>query len=111
MYRISIFVHVRDITDRQALVPGSKVSYVYEADEKGGKAKEVAIEEMAETVVLDEGPREMGKVKVGFTASPDLGPHLKKNYGIRCLSNNVCKAKANAFLLDSGGMQTKVSAS
>lgn len=59
----SIFVHARDTVNRQALIPGSKVSFFYEADEKGGKAKEVAVEEMAEAVVLDEGPREMGTVK------------------------------------------------
>ena len=56
--------------DRQALIPGSKVSFIYEADEKGGKAKEVAVEEMANAAVQDEGPREMGTVKVSFTASP-----------------------------------------
>ncbi|CAF9919882.1 MAG: hypothetical protein ALECFALPRED_001331 [Alectoria fallacina] len=59
----SIFVHARDTADRQALIPGSKVSFVFEADEKSGKAKEVLFEEMAEKVVLDEGPRERGTVK------------------------------------------------
>lgn len=62
--RSSIFVHARDTADRQALIPGSKVSFVYETDEKGGKAKDVAVEEMSEATVLDEGPREMGTVKV-----------------------------------------------
>ena len=60
----SIFVHARDTADRQALTPGSKVSFVYETDEKGGKAKDVAVEEMAEAIAMDEGPREMGTVKV-----------------------------------------------
>ncbi|KAF6230560.1 hypothetical protein HO173_011097 [Letharia columbiana] len=59
----SIFVHARDTADRQALIPSSKVSFIYEADEKGGKAKEVSIEEMAEAVVSDEGPRETGTIK------------------------------------------------
>lgn len=68
----SIFVHARDTVDRQALIPGSKVSFVFEIDDKGGKAKEVAVEEIAKAVVLDEGPREMGTVKVRRTASPYL---------------------------------------
>lgn len=59
----SIFVHASDTTDRQALVPGSKVSFTYEADEKGGKARGVAVEDMAEAVLFDEGPREMGTIK------------------------------------------------
>lgn len=41
-------------------MPGSKVSFVYEYDEKGGKAKEVLIEE---AVIEDESAREMGTIK------------------------------------------------
>ena len=41
-------------------MPGSKVSFVYENDEKGGKAKEVLIEEAA---VEDDSGREMGMIK------------------------------------------------
>lgn len=63
----SIFVHARDNVDRQALVPGSKVSFLYEPDEKGGKAKEVVVEEMAEADGFDEAPRETGTVKVSLT--------------------------------------------
>ena len=66
-YHFSIFVHARDTADRQALIPGSKVSFIYEADEKGGKAKEVTVEEMADSAGLDQGSREMGTVKVSFT--------------------------------------------
>lgn len=62
--------------NRQALIPGSKVSFFYEADEKGGKAKEVAVEELGEAAVLDEGPREMGTVKVCFIVSKDLSLRL-----------------------------------
>lgn len=65
-----IFVHARDTVDRQALILGSKVSFIYEPDEKGGKAREVAVEEMAEAVSLNEGLREMGKVLVSLTTSP-----------------------------------------
>ena len=68
----SIFVHANDTTDRQALVPGSKVSFTYEADQKGGKARGVAVEDMAEAIVFDEGPREMGTIKVRSIASPYL---------------------------------------
>ena len=66
----SIFVHASDTTDRQALVPGSKVSFTFEADAKGGKAREVAVEDMVGAVVFDEGPREMGTIKVRFLGSP-----------------------------------------
>lgn len=69
-YRSSIFVHARNIADRQALISGSKVSFIYEADEKVGRAKEVTVEEIAEAVVLDEGPRLMGTVKVSLIALP-----------------------------------------
>ena len=65
----SIFVHASDTTDRQALVPGSKVSFTYETDAKGGKARGVAVEDMAEAAVFDEGPREMGTIKVCSIAS------------------------------------------
>lgn len=68
----SIFVHARDTADRQALIPGSKVSFIFEIDDKGEKAKEVAVEEIAEAVVFNEGPREMGTVKVSLTASPHI---------------------------------------
>lgn len=83
-YCFSIFVHARDTADRQALIPGSKVSFIYEADEKGGKAKYVAVEEMAEAIMLDEGPRETGTVKVRLSASPHLGQHLTEMRGILC---------------------------
>ena len=56
----SIFCHNRETPNRAALVPGSKVSFVYESDEKGGKAKEVLIEE---AVVEDDSAREMGTIK------------------------------------------------
>ena len=70
----SIFVHASDTIDRQALVPGSKVSFTFETDGKGGKAKDVVVEDMAEAVVMDEGPREMGTIKVRSIASPYLHP-------------------------------------
>lgn len=58
----SIFVHASDTANRHVLVPGSKVSFIYETDEKSGKAREVTVEEMGEHTVSDEGPREMGTV-------------------------------------------------
>lgn len=72
--RSSIFVHARDTVDRKALISGSKVSFIYEPDEEGGKAREVAVEEMAEATALNEGPREMGKVMVSLTTLPYLIP-------------------------------------
>lgn len=75
-YRSRIYVHASDTADRQALVPGSKVSFIYETDEKGGKAREVDIEEMGEHALLDEGPRETGTVIVRLTVSPHLNLRL-----------------------------------
>ena len=49
------------MADRQALVPGSRVSFVYELRETGGKALEVIVEELA---AIRE--RERGVVVVGF---------------------------------------------
>lgn len=60
---------MRETVERQALIPGSKVSFIYEADAKGGKATCVTVEEMAEPVVVDEVPRELGTVKVRLAAS------------------------------------------
>ena len=45
-----MFCHVRDLAGIKALVPGSKVSFVFEDDEKTGKAKEVQVEEAVEEV-------------------------------------------------------------
>ena len=81
--RSSIFVHARNTADRQALIPGSKVSFIYAADEKGGKAKEVTAEEMTKAIVLEEGPREMGTVKVSFTALAYLSLRLFRTRGFR----------------------------
>ncbi|KAL9133125.1 MAG: hypothetical protein Q9175_005696 [Cornicularia normoerica] len=56
----SIFCHNREIPDRTALIVGSKVSFIYKDDEKGGKAKEVLVEEAA---VVHDLAREMGTIK------------------------------------------------
>lgn len=52
----SVFCHVSQTPDRQGLIKGSKVSFVYQEDEKGGKALQVQIEEAAEE---DTSPREV----------------------------------------------------
>ncbi len=44
----SVFCHSRETPDRQGLTKGSKVSFLYEFDEKGGKALQVQIEQAAE---------------------------------------------------------------
>ena len=46
----SVFCHVRELGGVKSLVPGSKVSFHYEPDEKGGKAKQVVVEEAIEEV-------------------------------------------------------------
>ena len=56
----SIYCHSRETPNRAPLVAGSKVSFIYESDEKGGKAKNVLIEE---AVVEDDSAREMGTIK------------------------------------------------
>lgn len=43
-----MFCHARDLQGIKALVTGSKVSFVFQEDEKGGKAKEVVVEEAVE---------------------------------------------------------------
>jgi len=53
-------------------VPGSKVSFIFEADNKSGKAKDVQIEEAA--VAPDEGPREFGTIKVLYLSLWGLAP-------------------------------------
>ncbi|KAL9132630.1 MAG: hypothetical protein Q9175_006194 [Cornicularia normoerica] len=73
-----IFVHARETAGRQALIPGSQVSFIYEADEQGGKAKEVIVVELTEATVLEEGPRETGAVKL--IASRSAFFH-KKSFG------------------------------
>lgn len=56
----SIFCHVRELPGLKSLVAGSKVSFCYEPDEKGGKAKEVFVEEAVEEV---EQVREVGPIR------------------------------------------------
>lgn len=41
---------MRDLPGIKALVPGSKVSFVFEEDAKSGKAREVQVEEAVEEV-------------------------------------------------------------
>ena len=64
----SVFCHASECPGRVALVPGSKVSYTFEADAKSGKAREVQIEEAA-TQQAD-GPREFGTIKVLLPIHP-----------------------------------------
>ena len=42
---------MRELGGLKSLVPGSKVSFYYEPDEKGGKAKQVFVEEAVEEVL------------------------------------------------------------
>lgn len=48
--KTSVFCHARETPGRSGLVAGSKVSFVYESDEKGGKARHVQVGETVEEV-------------------------------------------------------------
>ena len=52
----SAFCHVRELGGLKSLTAGSKVSFIFEYDEKGGKAKQVIVEE---SVVATEQLREV----------------------------------------------------
>ena len=67
----SVFCHASECPGRAALIPGSKVSYTFEADAKTGKARDVQIEEAA--VEQEVGPREFGTIKV------PLSMHLSRD--------------------------------
>ena len=58
----SVFCHASACPNRAPLIQGSKVSFVFESDDKGGKAKDVQVEEAATEAV--DGPRETGTIKV-----------------------------------------------
>ena len=60
--RQSLFCHARNCPDRAPLTPGSRVSFVFEPDNKSGKATEVQIEEAA--AKEDKAVRETGTIKV-----------------------------------------------
>lgn len=51
-----MFCHASQTPDRKGLVKGSVVSFLYQSDEKGGKALQVQIEAAAEENTL---PREV----------------------------------------------------
>lgn len=55
----SIFCHARETPGRSGLTAGSTVSYVYESDEKGGKAVRVQVEKAVEE---SSAMREVGRL-------------------------------------------------
>ena len=101
----SIFCHNRETPDRAALVPGSKVSFVYENDEKGGKAKNVLIEE---GIVEDDSARETGTIQrwnaekgFGFIGRANGGEDAfvhKKD----CGGKDLVKGQAVSFVVEAG---------
>ena len=101
----SIFCHNRETPDRTALVPGSKVSFVYENDEKGGKAKNVLIEE---AIVEDDSARETGTIQrwnaekgFGFIGRANGGEDAfvhKKD----CGGKDLVKGQAVSFVVETG---------
>ncbi|KAF6231745.1 hypothetical protein HO173_010047 [Letharia columbiana] len=101
----SLFCHNSETPNRAALVPGSKVSFVYESDEKGGKAKQVLIEE---AVVENDSAREMGTVKrwnaekgFGFIGRANGGDdafvHKKE-----CGGKDLVEGQAVSFVFEEG---------
>ncbi|CAD6586950.1 MAG: hypothetical protein ASARMPRED_002886 [Alectoria sarmentosa] len=101
----SIFCHSRETPDRAGLVSGSKVSFVFESDEKGGKAKEVLIEE---AVLQDDSAREMGTIKrwnaekgFGFIGRANGGDdafvHKKE-----CGGKDLVEGQAVSFVFEEG---------
>ena len=86
-------------------MPGSKVSFVYESDDKGGKAREVWIEK---AVVEDGSAREMGTVKrwntekgFGFIGRANGGDDAfvhKKD----CGGKDLVEGQAVSFLFEEG---------
>lgn len=101
----SIFCHNRETPNRAALVPGSKVSFVYESDEKGGKAKEVLIEE---AVVEDNSAREMGTIK-RWNAEKGFGFISRANGGDdafvhkkECGGKDLVAGQAVSFVFEEG---------
>ena len=101
----SIFCHSRETPNRTALVPGSKVSFVYESDERGGKAKELLIEEAA---VEDDSAREMGTVK-RWNAEKGFGFITRANGGDdafahkkECGGKDLAEGQAVSFVFEEG---------
>lgn len=101
----SIFCHSRETPDRAALVAGTKVSFLYEIDDKGGKARNVLIEE---AVVEDESAREMGTIKrwnaekgFGFisraTGGDDAFVHKKG-----CRGKDFVEGQSVSFVFEEG---------
>ncbi|KAL6721650.1 hypothetical protein ACLMJK_000754 [Lecanora helva] len=105
--RGSVFCHASDCPGRLALAPGSKVSFVFETDAKGGKAKEVQIEEAAAEADFS-GARETGTIKTwnaekgfGFvgrsSGEPDAFVHKRECGGI-----DFVKGQAVSFVVGEG---------
>lgn len=101
----SIFCHNRETPNRAALVPGSKVSFVYESDEKGGKAKEVLIEE---AVIEDDSAREMGTIK-RWNAEKGFGFISRANGGDdafvhkkECGGKDLVEGQSVSFVFEEG---------
>ena len=88
-----------------ALVPGSNVSFVYEYDEKGGKARKVLIEE---PVVEDDSAREMGTIK-RWNAEKGFGFVCRANGGDdafvhkkECGGKDLAEGQAVSFIFEEG---------
>lgn len=101
----SIFCHNCETPDRAALVAGTKVSFLYEIDDKGGKAKNVLVEE---AVVEDDSAREMGTIKrwntekgFGFISRANGGDDAfvhKKD----CGAKDLVEGQAVSFVFEEG---------
>ena len=101
----SVFCHSRETPDRAGLTPGSKVSFIYENDEKGGKAKEVLIEE---AVIEDDSTRELGTIK-RWNAEKGFGFIGRANGGDDafvhkrdCGGKDLAQGQAVSFVFEEG---------
>ncbi|KAL8788505.1 MAG: hypothetical protein Q9195_007282 [Heterodermia aff. obscurata] len=111
-----VFCHARDLQGIKALVPGSKVSFVFQEDEKTGKAKEVQVEEAVEEVEQIREASLMGIVKrwnaekgfgfIGRSAGEDCFVHKRE-----CAGNDLTVGQAVSFVYEEtekGGNAKKV---
>ena len=100
----SIFCHNRETPERTGLVQGTKVSFIYESDDKGGKAKAVLIEEAA---VEEYSARETGTIRrwnaekgfgfIGRANGDDAFVHKKE-----CRGKDLVEGQAVSFVFEEG---------
>lgn len=87
-------------------MPGSKVSFIFEADDRTGKATKVKIEEAA--TKQEEGPRETGTIKVRSRRLTVLQSRLSSPHTDACLCYSPgMRTKALGLLVATPGRQSR----